>query len=102
MDTLRGLAIPRLADAGAGLIAVSVLGSLIMPHNLYLHSALTLMRTTGPSLDERRRIVRWGVVDLGLAIVVSVFINSSAVMVADYAAANATGDVSGRAPAGLA
>ncbi|CAI5535786.1 unnamed protein product [Closterium sp. Naga37s-1] len=44
MAVLEGMFVPRIQDLGALAIAISLIGALVMPHNLFLHSALVLSR----------------------------------------------------------
>ncbi|KAM7514819.1 hypothetical protein LguiA_004402 [Lonicera macranthoides] len=43
-DVLKGIFIPKLSGQGATSDAIALLGALVMPHNLFLHSALVLSR----------------------------------------------------------
>ncbi|KAF5467934.1 hypothetical protein F2P56_012138 [Juglans regia] len=43
-DVLKGMFIPKLKGQGATGDAIALLGALVMPHNLFLHSALVLSR----------------------------------------------------------
>ncbi|KAI5667952.1 hypothetical protein M9H77_17805 [Catharanthus roseus] len=43
-DVLKGMFVPKLSGKGATADAIALLGALIMPHNLFLHSALVLSR----------------------------------------------------------
>ena len=45
--------VPKIADGGALLIAVGIIGATVMPHAVYLHSGLTQGRT--PARDDRQR-----------------------------------------------
>jgi manganese transport protein len=51
-----GLALvsPSLRQAGMTYLAIGIIGATVMPHNLYLHSALVQTRRLGK--DERRQI----------------------------------------------
>ncbi|HEY0932650.1 MAG TPA: Nramp family divalent metal transporter, partial [Trebonia sp.] len=100
-----GAFIPRL-PAGAALLAVSIVGATVMPHVIYLHSALVRGRVT-PACDDarRRRIFRFQVVDVFCAMGVAGLVNLA--MLATAAAVFYTrGDTSagsdlGRVVAGL-
>lgn len=48
-ELLKGLFIPSLKGNNAVADAIALLGALIMPHNLFLHSALVLSRKIPPS-----------------------------------------------------
>ena len=59
-----GVLEPRL-PGGAALLAVSIVGATVMPHVIYLHSALTRGRGSGVTRPaDRRRIFRFEVVDV--------------------------------------
>jgi manganese transport protein len=57
---------PRI-PGGAALLAVSIMGATVMPHVIYLHSALTKGRVVGACPGERRRIFGFEVVDVLVA-----------------------------------
>jgi len=63
-DFLAGLT-PRLVDEESALLALGILGATIMPHAVYVHSALSRDRLGALSngLDNKRlvRIIRWDV-----------------------------------------
>ena len=63
--------VPALPGHGAVLLAVSIVGATIMPHVVYLHSALTATRIRCHSDSERAGVLRyerWDVISaLGLA-----------------------------------
>jgi manganese transport protein len=71
-----GLA-PRLAGSGSVLLATGILGATVMPHVIYLHSALTQRRIEGRSEHERRRIERFERVDVIIAMTIAGLINLS-------------------------
>ena len=52
---------------GSTLLAVGIVGATVMPHVIYLHSALTKKRIVGTSADARRRIFRFEIVDIWVA-----------------------------------
>jgi manganese transport protein len=72
---LAGLA-PRFADSGSVVLAASMLGATVMPHAVYLHSALARDRHGDvPAGPERRRVLvatRW---DIALALVLAGGVN---------------------------
>jgi manganese transport protein len=64
-DLASGLLVPRFDGSGSVLLAAGILGATVMPHVIYLHSALTQQRVVGTTPAERRRIFhfeRWDVV----------------------------------------
>ena len=68
---LMHMLVPELRDRSALTLAVGIIGATIMPHTLYLHSALTQNRTPARTEGERRRLLRFSnrevVVALGFA-----------------------------------
>lgn len=68
--------LPGFAGTGSLLLATGMLGATVMPHVIYLHSALTQHRLAVGSDEERRFLLRTGRVDIvlgmGLAGVVNV------------------------------
>ena len=61
-----GLFVPQIPGGGA-LLAVSIVGATVMPHVIYLHSSLTQKRIVGANPEARRRIFRFEVIDIGIA-----------------------------------
>jgi manganese transport protein len=74
--------IPGFQGAGSVLLATGILGATVMPHAIYLHSALTQNRVVGRNAEERRRIFRFELVDIVIAMVVAGAINASMLIVA--------------------
>ncbi len=74
---LRGLIIPSL-PAGATLVAVGIIGATLMPHNLYLHSALIQTRVRpSDSLQRKRSMYRLAIVDSLVALNGAFFVNAA-------------------------
>jgi manganese transport protein len=69
-ETLRGL-VPHLGGTNSLYLAVGIVGATVMPHAIYLHSALTRGRMPVRNDTERRRVLRFErfdvIVALGLA-----------------------------------
>jgi manganese transport protein len=65
---------PRL-PGGAALLAVSIVGATVMPHVIYLHSALLRTRVTGATDETRRRIFRFEIIDVLCAMGLAGLIN---------------------------
>jgi len=66
-----GLFVPGFDGTESVLLAVGILGATCMPHVIYLHSALTQNRIVGATPDARRRIFRFELVDVVIAITTS-------------------------------
>lgn len=71
-----GLA-PNFPDRDSVLLAAGILGATVMPHVIYLHSALTQQRIVGRSNEERRRIYRFELIDVVIAMSIAGLINVS-------------------------
>jgi manganese transport protein len=61
-----GLFVPQIPGGGA-LLAVSIVGATVMPHVIYLHSSLTQKRIVGANPEARRRIFRFEIIDISIA-----------------------------------
>ncbi|MFO1068797.1 MAG: Nramp family divalent metal transporter [Geminicoccaceae bacterium] len=71
-------------------IAIGILGATVMPHNLYLHSAIVQTRAIGPSVTEKRQAIRYATIDSTVALIGALFINA-AILILGAAAFHATG-----------
>src|SRR5262249_38253359 len=65
---------PQL-PGGAALLAVSIVGATVMPHVIYLHSALVRGRITSDQDNEKRRIFRFEIIDVVCAMGLAGLIN---------------------------
>jgi manganese transport protein len=74
--------IPHFAGTDSILLAAGILGATVMPHVIYLHSALTQRRIVVTRDDERRRLMRFQRLDVGIAMTVAGIVNISMLMVA--------------------
>src|SRR4051794_2935349 len=78
---LHGL-VPGLAGTSSLLLAVGILGATVMPHVVYLHSALTQQRVQAQDDDERRELLRFQRVDVVMAMGLAGVINLTMLIVA--------------------
>jgi manganese transport protein len=58
-------------------IAIGILGATVMPHNLYLHSAIVQTRKIGPDQASKREAIRFATFDSTLALLFAFFINAA-------------------------
>jgi manganese transport protein len=79
--SLRGL-IPSLGGSGALYLAVGIVGATVMPHVIYLHSALTNGRMPVRDDGERRRVLRFERIDVLIALGLAGLINLAMLAVA--------------------
>lgn len=73
--------IPRI-DNRSLYTAIGILGATVMPHNLYLHSALVQTRDFGRSTDEKRAACKWNLVDCTVALNGAMFVNGAILILA--------------------
>jgi len=74
--------LPALPDAGALYLAVGIFGATVMPHNLYLHSALVQTRRFAGGADETRRAIRLNAIDSVVSLNLAFFVNAAILVVA--------------------
>ncbi len=74
--------IPKLDGTDSLLLAVGIIGATVMPHVIYLHSALTQNRISPRNDSERHELIRFQKVDVGLAMGIAGFINMSMLAIA--------------------
>jgi manganese transport protein len=77
-----GSVTPRLVDAGGVTLAVGIVGATVMPHAIYLHSALTQNRIPAASDALRRRILRFSNREVLLALGFAGLVNMAMVSMA--------------------
>ncbi|KAL3737325.1 hypothetical protein ACJRO7_026144 [Eucalyptus globulus] len=78
---LKGMFIPKLSGNSATGDAIALLGALVMPHNLFLHSALVLSRKVQRSVRGINDACRYFLIESGFALFVAFLINVSIVSV---------------------
>ena len=74
--------VPDFAGNESVLLAVGILGATVMPHVIYLHSALTQNRIPARDDGERRRLLRFQRVDVTIAMGIAGLVNLSMLIVA--------------------
>ena len=83
-DVMRGF-IPdgRIVTSPAMLyLALGIIGATVMPHNLYLHSAVIQTRRIGKTDAEKLEAIRLGTIDSTVALMFALFINASILILA--------------------
>ena len=71
-------------------LALGILGATVMPHNLYLHSAIVQTRAYGDTLPEKRQALTFATIDSTVALMFALLINASILILA-AASFNTTG-----------
>lgn len=74
--------VPQFDGNESVLLAVGILGATVMPHVIYLHSALTQNRIVPRSDDEARMLYKYTRIDVVIAMVIAGLINMSMLVVA--------------------
>ena len=63
-------------------LALGILGATVMPHNLYLHSAIVQTRAWGTTLPEKREALKFATIDSTMALMFALFINAAILILA--------------------
>ncbi len=63
-------------------LAIGILGATVMPHNLYLHSAIVQTRAIGGSMAQKAEAVKFGTIDSTLALGFALLVNAAILIVA--------------------
>ncbi|RUP10278.1 Nramp family divalent metal transporter [Hyphomicrobium sp.] len=63
-------------------LALGIIGATVMPHNLYLHSAIVQTRAFGTSTQEKREALKFATIDSTVALCFALLINASILILA--------------------
>jgi manganese transport protein len=78
----RHAVIPEFAGKESVLLAVGILGATVMPHVIWLHSALTQNRIQSEGDEQKRRLMRYTRVDVIVAMTIAGAINMAMLVMA--------------------
>ena len=78
----RALVSPHLREAGMLYVAVGIIGATVMPHNLYLHSALVQSRKLQQDAPSMRRAIQFNTIDSIFALSIAFFVNAAILVLA--------------------
>jgi manganese transport protein len=78
----RAMARPDFAQAGMLVVAIGIIGATVMPHNLFLHSALVQTRQLQPDEPSIRRALRFNNIDTTAALIIAFFVNGAILVLA--------------------
>ena len=73
---------PGLSQAGMATVAIGIIGATVMPHNLYLHSALVQSRRIRPDEASQRTAIRFNTLDTVMALGLAFFVNAAILVLA--------------------
>ena len=74
--------VPGIPNTEALFIAIGIIGATVMPHNLYLHSALVQSRKVERTSEGLRRAIRFNVIDSAIALNLALFVNAAILILA--------------------
>lgn len=77
--------VPTALNDAALYIAIGIIGATVMPHNLYLHSALVQTRKFERTPVETRRAIRFNFIDSAIALNAAFFVNAAILVLAGSA-----------------
>lgn len=77
-----GVLVPGFQGPQSILLAAGILGATVMPHVIYLHSALTKPRAVGLRDEQRSRLIRFERIDVVIAMAIAGLVNMSMLIVA--------------------
>jgi manganese transport protein len=81
-EVARHMFVPGFGGTESILLATGIIGATVMPHVVYLHSALTQRRIVGRDDAERKRILGFEKVDVVIALSLAGLVNLSMMIVA--------------------
>ena len=81
-EVAKHLFVPGFAGTESILLATGIIGATVMPHVIYLHSALTQKRIVGRDSAERKKILGFEKVDVVIALSLAGLVNLSMMIVA--------------------
>jgi manganese transport protein len=79
-EVITGL-IPRLSGMEGLYAAIAILGATVMPHNLYLHSALVQTRQIAGGDEAKRRACKYNLIDSAVALNAAMLVNAAILIV---------------------
>ena len=78
----RALVSPHFRQSGMLYVAIGIIGATVMPHNLYLHSALVQSRKLQKDEPSIRSAIRFNTIDSIVALSVAFFVNAAILVLA--------------------
>jgi len=80
-EVISGL-VPSIPNSTALYIAIGIIGATVMPHNLYLHSALVQTRKIKRDDEGIRHAIKWNFIDSAIALNMAFFVNAAILVLA--------------------
>jgi manganese transport protein len=82
LGEVAGGLVPSIPSDEALYIAIGIIGATVMPHNLYLHSALVQTRKIKTDATSIRQALKWNFVDSAIALNIAFLVNSAILILA--------------------
>ncbi len=79
---LHDAVVPRFAGPESVVLAAGILGATVMPHAIFLHSALTQNRIVTRNTAQQQRVLRFEIVDVAIAMGAAGLINMAMLIMA--------------------
>jgi manganese transport protein len=73
---------PGFREAGMLYVAIGIIGATVMPHNLYLHSALVQSRSFQRDVPSMKKAIRYNTIDSVVALAIAFFVNAAILVLA--------------------
>jgi len=74
--------VPTLRQEGMTALAIGMIGATVMPHNLYLHSALVQSRRFQRDEGSIRKALRFNTIDSTISLILAFFVNAAILILA--------------------
>jgi len=74
--------VPSIPNTEALFIAIGIIGATVMPHNLYLHSALVQSRKVTRTFEGIKRAIKYNIIDSAIALNLALFVNAAILILA--------------------
>jgi manganese transport protein len=74
--------VPTIPNEQALYIAIGIIGATVMPHNLYLHSALVQTRKIAKTKEGIKQALKWSFIDSAIALNVAFLVNAAILVLA--------------------
>jgi manganese transport protein len=78
----RAFVTPHFHESGMLYVAIGIIGATVMPHNLYLHSALVQSRKLQKDEASVRRAIQFNNIDSTVALTIAFFVNAAILVLA--------------------
>lgn len=78
----RAMVQPDFSQAGMLVVAIGMIGATVMPHNLFLHTALVQTRQLQRDEPSVRRAIRFNTIDTTFALTLAFFVNAAILVLA--------------------